>query len=192
MDETLALPTEFSAQIALRTQQIIALETGAANTVDPLGGSYFVESLTDSIEGEAEDYIRRIDAMGGMVAAIEAGFPQKEIQDAAYRYQRALEKGEKFMVGVNAFADDDKTPPVEILQIDAAGARQQTERVQRLRETRDAGRHAAALAALQRAAAGTENLMPHILEAVRAYATLGEIVETLKAEFGVYEEPIFI
>ncbi len=191
MDETLALPTEFSAQIALRTQQVIAYETGVAHTVDPLGGSWFVESLTDEMERQALDYIRKIDEMGGMVQAIEEGFPQKEIQDAAYRYQKSLEAGEKFMVGVNIFAGGTDAPP-EILQIDESVARHQVERLRSVRARRDARRHAEALERLREAAAGDANTMPFILDAVKAYASVGEIVEVLKSVFGIYHEPIFL
>jgi methylmalonyl-CoA mutase N-terminal domain/subunit len=191
MDETLALPTEFSAQVALRTQQIIAYETGVAHTVDPLGGSYYVEALTDEMERQALDYIRKIDEMGGMVKAIEEGFPQKEIQDAAYRYQKSLERGEKFMVGVNIFHSDGDTP-VEILQIDESVARHQVERLRAVRARRDPRRHQAALERLREAAAGDANTMPFILEAVKAYASVGEVVDVLKSVFGIYHEPIFL
>jgi methylmalonyl-CoA mutase N-terminal domain/subunit len=191
MDETLALPTEFSAQIALRTQQVIAYETGVAHTVDPLGGSWFVESLTGEMERQALDYIRQIDEMGGMIKAIEAGFPQKEIQDAAYRYQKSLEAGEKFMVGVNIFPGGTDAPP-ELLQIDESVARHQVERLRSVRARRDARRHAGALERLREAAAGDANTMPFILEAVKAYASVGEIVEVLKSVFGIYHEPIFL
>ncbi len=192
MDETLALPTEFSARIALRTQQIIAYETEVANTVDPLGGSYFVESLTDEMERQAMDYIRKIDDMGGMVAAIEAGFPQKELQQAAYDYQMALEREEKFMVGVNIFQAADEEPPVDILYIDESVARHQLDQLSRVRARRDAARHRQAMERLRQAAEGEENTMPFILDAVKAYASVGEICETLKSVFGIYHEPIFV
>ncbi len=192
MDETLALPTEFSARIALRTQQIIAYETEVANTVDPLGGSYFVESLTDEMERQAMDYIRKIDDMGGMVAAIEAGFPQKELQQAAYDYQMALEREEKFMVGVNIFQAADEEPPVDILYIDESVARHQVDQLSRVRARRDAVRHREAMERLRQAAEGEENTMPFILDAVKAYASVGEICETLKSVFGIYHEPIFV
>lgn len=192
LDETLALPTEFSAQVALRTQQIIALETGVANTIDPLGGSYFVEALTDRMEQQAWDYIGKIDRLGGMVAAIEAGFPQKEIQDAAYRYQQALERNEKFMVGVNIFAGPETAPPPATLSIDEGTAGRQLERLGQIRSQRDPVRLRLALDRLHDAAAGGENTMPAIFEAVKAYASVGEIVTTLKAVFGVYSEPLFV
>ncbi len=191
MDETLALPSEFAVQIALRTQQIIAHETGVANTIDPLAGSYFVESLTDKMEKEAMDYIEKIDKMGGMVAAIEAGFPQREIQDAAYEYQKAVESGEKIVVGVNEFVVEEDQP-VEILYIDNTVEEKQIKRLRAVREKRDKSRWEKSLKELKTAAQKDLNLMPFILDAVKAYATIGEIVNTLKEVYGEYEEPIFI
>jgi methylmalonyl-CoA mutase N-terminal domain/subunit len=187
LDETLALPTEDSARIALRTQQIVAEESGVANTVDPLGGSWFVEALTDEMERQARDYIRRIDDMGGMVAAIEQGFPQREIAEAAYLYQRQVEAAEKIVVGVNRYTEGDtmKTPT---LKIDDTVERDQRHRLDRTRSERDAGRHASALAALEGAARGGANLMPPILDAVRAYASVGEICAALRTVFGAYRE----
>jgi methylmalonyl-CoA mutase N-terminal domain/subunit len=191
LDETLALPTEHAARIALRTQQILAYETGIANTVDPLAGSYFVERLTLDMEQGCWDYFERLDAMGGMVAAIEKGFPQREIQDAAYEYQRAIERKEKIIVGVNDFVVENE-PPIDILLIDESVGEQQINRLRRLRETRDNGRVRDTLSSLRNAATGNQaNMMPFILECVRAYATLGEICDELRGVYGVYEEPTF-
>jgi len=191
LDETLALPTEHAARIALRTQQILAYETGIANTVDPLAGSYFVERLTLDMEQGCWDYFDRLDAMGGMVAAIEKGFPQREIQDAAYEYQRAIERKEKIIVGVNDFVVENE-PPIDILLIDESVAEQQINRLRRLRETRDNGRVRETLSSLRDAGVRNQaNMMPYILECVRAYATLGEICDELRGVYGVYEEPTF-
>jgi methylmalonyl-CoA mutase N-terminal domain/subunit len=187
LDEALALPTEEAVTIALRTQQIIAHESGVANTVDPLGGSYFVEKLTSEIEAEALEYFRRIDAMGGMVAAIEKGFPQREIQEAAFRFQQAVERKEKIIVGVNEYEMEEEPHP--ILYIDETVAREQVARVEALRASRDGSRVAGALEGLKDAARGTDNLMPPILEAARAYATIGEMCDALREVFGEYEEP---
>jgi len=202
LDEAWALPTEFAATIALRTQQIIAHETGVTNTVDPLGGSYFVEALTNEVEAGAWDYIHKIDAMGGMVAAIENSYPQREIAEASYRYQQALDKKEKIMVGVNDFISEEK--PLEILQIDETVAHRQAARLKKLRADRSAAAVDRTLLALKKAAesyhkAATsspssngrlshENLMPHIYDAVKAYATLGEICDAMRVVFGTYEE----
>ncbi len=186
LDEAWALPTEFAATIALRTQQIIAHETGATNTVDPLGGSYFVETLTNEVERGAWDYIERIDAMGGMVAAIERGYPQREIAEASYRYQLALDKKEKIMVGVNDFVSKEK--PLEILQIDETVAHRQAERLSKLRAERSNDEVQRRLSALRTAATGKDNLMPFIYDAVKAYATLGEICDAMRDVFGTYEE----
>ena len=186
LDEAWALPTEFAATIALRTQQIIAHETGVTNTVDPLGGSYFVESLTNEIERGAWDYIEKIDALGGMVAAIERGYPQREISEASYRYQVALDKKEKIMVGVNDYVAQEK--PLEVLQIDETVAHRQAERLTKLRAERSSDAVARQLAALRKASQGTENLMPYILDAVKSYATLGEICDAMRDTFGTYEE----
>jgi methylmalonyl-CoA mutase, N-terminal domain len=187
LDETLALPSEDSVRIALRTQQIIAEESGVANTIDPLGGSYFVESLTDRMEEEAQRYIRTIEGMGGMVAAIERGYPQREIADAAYRYQRQLDTGEKTLVGVNKYTEGNGPPPA-LLRIDPGVERAQLERLGRVRRERDQGRHARALQALEAAARSDDNVVPHVLEAVRAYASVQEIADTLKKVFGAYRE----
>jgi len=191
MDEVLALPTDDSARLALRTQQLIAYETGVVNTIDPLGGSYFIESLTDEIERQAEAYFRRIEELGGVIPAIEAGFFQKEIADAAFRYQQELEQKRRIMIGVNDFTVDEEAP-IEILRIDPKLEAQQVERVRAVRARRDQARCEAALNRLRTAAAGSDNLMPHILEAVKAYATEGEIMNTLIDVFGVYTEKAVI
>jgi len=186
LDEAYALPGEHAVTIALRTQQVLAYESGLAEAVDPLGGSYFLESLTDQSEAAANDYIRRIDEMGGMIAAIEAGFPQTEIAAASYRYQREIEAEERAIVGVNRFQADDQ--PIELLQIDEASARRQEAKLAALRARRDGGKVRRALDELKRAAEGTENTMPYLLDAVRAYATLGEVCDALRAVFGAYTE----
>ncbi len=191
LDEALALPTEFTAMLALRTQQIIAHESGVVNTVDPLAGSYFVEKLTSEMEQGCYEYFEKIDAMGGMIAAIERGFPQKEIQEAAYRYQQAVDRREKIIVGVNEYVVEKEPVEVPILYIDESVAEIQKERLRRLRARRDNTKVRRALEALKEAARGTENTMPYILECVRAYATLGEICEALKEVFGEYQEPPF-
>jgi methylmalonyl-CoA mutase N-terminal domain/subunit len=186
LDEAWALPTEFAATIALRTQQIIAHETGVANTVDPFGGSYFVETLTNEVERGAWDYVRKIDAMGGMVPAIERGYPQREIAEASYRYQRELDKKEKIMVGVNDFVSEEK--PLEILQIDETVAHRQADRLRKIRAERSTDEVTRRLSALRAASKAKENLMPAIYEAVKAYATLGEICDAMRDVFGTYEE----
>ncbi|MGE0454219.1 MAG: methylmalonyl-CoA mutase [Vicinamibacteria bacterium] len=190
LDEALALPTEEAVTIALRTQQIIAHETGVVNTADPLGGSYFVEKLTNEIEAEALEYFRKIDAMGGMVAAVERGFPQREVQEASFQFQKALERKEKVVVGVNEYAMDEN--PIPTLYIDEKVAEEQVARLAALKATRDGARVARALAELKQASSGTGNLMYPILEAARAYATLGEMCDALREVFGEYEEsPVF-
>ena len=190
-DEALALPTDRAALIALRTQQIIAEETGVANTVDPLGGSYYLESLTQKMEDETLEYFRKIDAMGGMVAAIEKGFPQREIQDSAYQYQKAVERGEQVIVGVNKFEMTDEPAEVPILVIDESVRSHQVERLERTRSERDKGAVANALEKLKQAARKNENTMPATIDAVAAYATLGEICAALRDVYGIYEEPAF-
>ena len=187
LDETLALPTENSARIALRTQQIIAEESGVVNTVDPLAGSYFVEALTDRLELMAWDYIHRIDQMGGIVPAIEQGFPQREIAEAAYLYQRQVDAGEKIVVGVNRYSEGDnmKAPT---LKIGAEVEPGQVARLETVRQRREKDRHAKVLKRLEHTARTKENLMPAILDAVRAYASVGEICDTLKTVFGAYRE----
>jgi methylmalonyl-CoA mutase, N-terminal domain len=186
LDEAWALPTEFAATLALRTQQILAYETGVANTADPFGGSYFVETLTNDTERSAWEYIRKIDEMGGMIPAIERGYPQREIADAAYRYQTAVDRKEKIIVGVNEFVGEEK--PIEILRIDESVRARQVEQLRRLRAERSNDEVQQSLAALRTAAQGAENLMPHIYAAVKAYATLGEICAALRDVFGTYQE----
>jgi methylmalonyl-CoA mutase N-terminal domain/subunit len=186
LDEAWALPTEFAATLALRTQQIIACESGVTNTVDPLGGSYFVETLTNEVERGAWDYIEKIDALGGMVSAIERSYPQREIAEASYRYQMAVDRKEKIIVGVNEYTAQEQ--PLETLHIDEGVARQQAEGLRKLRAERSGEEVKRRLAALRKAAEGTDNLMPHIYEAVKSYATLGEICDALREVFGTYEE----
>jgi methylmalonyl-CoA mutase, N-terminal domain len=190
-DEALALPTDRAALIALRTQQIIAEETGVANTVDPLGGSWFVESLTKKMEDGALDYFAKIDAMGGMVEAVEKGFPQREIQDSAYQYQKSVERGDQTIVGVNKYAMDGEQGKVDILVINEAVRERQVARLEEAKAKRDRGEVANTLEKLKRAAASGENTMPATIEAVRAYATLGEICDALRDVYGLYEEPAF-
>jgi methylmalonyl-CoA mutase N-terminal domain/subunit len=186
LDEAYGLPGEHAVTIALRTQQVLAYESGVAHVPDPLGGSYFLEKLTLETEAAANEYIRRIDEMGGMIAAIEAGFPQSEIAAASRRYQREVESGERAIVGVNRFQSEDQ--PVELFEIDGAAARRQEEKLAALRARRDNGKVRKTLDALGRAAEGSENTMPCILDAVRAYATLGEICDVLRAVFGAHQE----
>jgi len=187
MDETYALPTEEAATVALRTQQIIAHETGVTHTVDPLGGAYFVEALTDRIEAEAHAYITTIDEMGGMLVAIERGYPMREIADASYRYQQQLEAGEKTIVGVNAFAQDEPAP-IPTLTVDPEVERRQVERVARVRAERDASAVQRVLDTLARTAEDGGNTMPVIVEAVRARVTLGEICDVFRRVYGEYRE----
>ncbi|HSW36555.1 MAG TPA: methylmalonyl-CoA mutase family protein, partial [Candidatus Limnocylindrales bacterium] len=191
MDEVLALPSEKAVKIALRTQQIIAYESGAANTIDPLAGSYFVEALTDQIEAEAEEYFKRIEEMGGVLTAIDRGFFQQEIADAAYAFQRAIDCGERVMVGVNRFTSDEPLQ-IDLLKIDAAVEQKQVDRLQVLKSGRDGIAVSNCLEKLKKTASGSENIIPSILEAVKAYVTEGEIVATLKEVFGEYrEKPLF-
>ena len=190
-DEALALPTEDSVRIALRTQQIIAYESGATETIDPLAGSYYVESMTDRIQKEAEAYIATIDGMGGAVKAIERGYVQQEIQDAAYSYQMNIESGERVVVGMNKFQIKEAAPK-GLLRVDPIVGDQQVAKLKKLRAGRDNARVEASLATLGKAAKGTDNLMPHILEAVRAYATLGEICDVLRAVFGEYQQKVIL
>jgi methylmalonyl-CoA mutase N-terminal domain/subunit len=191
MDEALALPSEKAATIALRTQQIIAAESGVANTVDPLGGSYFLEALTNRMETEARDYFRRIEDLGGVLPAIAKGFFQREIADAAYTYQCEIDNQTRTIVGVNDFVDK-KPVPIPLLELDPIGYTRQAERLQTLRKERDNGRVGQALDNLRLACKGTENTMPHLMDCVRAYATLGEIVGVMKDVFGIYSEPTWI
>ena len=186
LDEAYALPSEHAVTIALRTQQVLAYETGVTQTPDPLGGSYFLEKLTLETEQAANDYIRRIDDMGGMIKAIEAGFPQREIAAASYRYQREVEAEDRVIVGVNRFQSDDQ--PIELLQIDETAGERQSDKLAQLKRRRNNGEVGRSLDALRRAAEGTENTMPAILDAVRAYATLGEICDALRTVFGTYQE----
>ncbi len=191
MDEALALPSEHAVTVALRTQQVIADESGVANTVDPLGGSYFVEALTDRMEAQARDYFRQIEAIGGVLPAIEQGFFQREIADAAYQYQREIDEGVRNIVGVNEYADEQPVT-IPILRIDPHGYGRQINRLRELRDQRDSGAVGQALDRLRLACLGAQNTMPHILGAVRAYATLGEMVAVMKEAFGVYEEPLWV
>jgi methylmalonyl-CoA mutase N-terminal domain/subunit len=191
MDEALALPSEKAVTIALRTQQVIAEESGVTNTADPLGGSFFVEAQTNRIEAEAYDYFRRIEALGGVLPAIEKGFFQQEIADAAYRYQREIDEGERKIVGVNAY-EDHKPLGIPILEMDPQGYERQVSRLEEIRKTRDSGAVGQALDNLRLACQGTENTMPCLVDAVRAYATLGEIIGVMKDVFGKYEEPTWI
>jgi methylmalonyl-CoA mutase N-terminal domain/subunit len=187
-DEALALPSQEAARLALRTQQIIAHESGVADTPDPLAGSWFVESLTDAIEARARGYLDEIEAMGGALAAIEAGYQQRQIQDSAYRVQREIERGDRIVVGVNRFVDEGPAQPVAIERVDPRMEREQVERVRRFRERRDAEGCATALERLARAAEGAEGMVPAIIEAVKARATLGEISDRLRAVWGEHRE----
>ena len=186
LDEAWALPTEEAVTLALRTQQVLAYESGMASTVDPLGGSYFLERLTLDMEQGCFDYFDKIDALGGMIAAIEKGYPQREIAEASYQFQRAVEQKRKIIVGVNEFAA--KENPIATLVIDESVRQRQAEKLRRLRSTRDSRRASETLSALERAARGSDNLMPSILDCVRAYVTVGEICDALRGIFGTYEE----
>ncbi|MEP7159245.1 MAG: methylmalonyl-CoA mutase family protein, partial [Chloroflexota bacterium] len=190
-DEALALPTEAAARLALRTQQIIAYESGVTGTPDPLGGSYFIERLTDQLEEQANEYLAEIDGLGGALAAIEAGYQQRQIQESAYRAQRQVESGEQVVVGVNRFRDDEPHTP-DLQRIDPATERAQVMRVDRLRSERDAQTWGRAMEALGEAAAGTDNLLPAIIDAVKARATLGEISDRLRVAFGEHRELITV
>jgi len=187
MDEALALPTEDAARLALRTQQIIGFESGVTNTVDPVGGSIEIEKMTDDIEAQARDYITKIDDMGGSVAAIEAGYIQNEIQTAAYQYQQAIESGEQSIVGVNKHISGGTEENV-ILKVDASLGDKQRQRLDDIRKKRDNTAVKKTLSALETAAKGSENLMPYIIDAVRSYASLGEIAGTMRNVFGEYHE----
>jgi methylmalonyl-CoA mutase N-terminal domain/subunit len=191
MDEALALPTEDAALLALRTQQIIAHETGVANTADPVGGSYAIEKLTDEIESRAKEYIARIDALGGVLRAIETGYVQGEIQRAAYDYQRAIERGEQIIVGVNQFVAEKETA-IPTMRVDPEVERAQIERVRALRARRNASRAEDAVAEVERRARSGENLMPAIAAAVEAHATVGEISDALRRVFGEYTESVVL
>jgi len=188
LDEAYALPSEHAVTLALRTQQILAYETGIANAPDPLGGSYYLEWLTSEMEKQANHYIHAIDNMGGMIPAIEKGFPQKEIADASYSFQQSLETGENTIVGVTAFKQEEDQP-MDLLEIDEAASTTQQAKLNALRERRNKARHKQALSNLTQAASSDENTMPYIIEAVRANATVGEICDTLRMVFGTYTEP---
>jgi methylmalonyl-CoA mutase N-terminal domain/subunit len=191
LDEALALPSESAATIALRTQQIIAHESGVTNTIDPLGGSYAIEALTDRIERQAYDYFEQIETLGGVLPAIEAGFLQQEIADAAYRYQREIDEGRRVVVGVNKFAADEPLT-IPLLKMDPQGYERQCARLAQVREERDNGAVGQALDRLRIAAQGAENTMPYILDAVRAYATLQEVMDVFREVFGLYREPMIV
>ena len=190
-DEALALPTESSARLALRTQQLIAAESGVADFVDPLAGSYVVEQLTDELEASASSLIGEVDSLGGMVSAIEAGFPQREIQNAAYQAQLAMDRGTAEVVGVNVHQDDSQ-PPTDLLKVDASVERGQVAALSEFKSGRSMGPVRESLDALQQAASGTDNVMPHIVRAVKNEATLGEIADALREVFGVYQENVVI
>ncbi len=187
MDEALALPSEKAVQIALRTQQVIAHESGVANVIDPLGGSYYLEWLTDDMERQARDYFDRIDSLGGVVSAIEKGFFQKEIAGASYRYQQEIDNEDRVVVGVNQYTSDESVE-IPILEMDPEGFERQCARLKKLRDTRNKSKHAAALNAIEKAAEGEDNLMPHFIEAAKSKATLGEMCDVLRGVFGEYRE----
>jgi len=187
LDETYAIPTEEAAAIALRTQQILAEETGVANTIDPLAGSYFVEALTDQMEQQAWKYIQRIDEMGGMVTAVERGYPQAEIADSAYQYQKQIDSGEKVMVGVNKYATDH--PPITIWRMKPAVEERQLARLRQVKQIRDSQKVKGLLDQIRIASKNSENLMPHIINAVREYATIQEICDVWRDVFGRYTDP---
>jgi methylmalonyl-CoA mutase N-terminal domain/subunit len=191
MDETLGLPTEKAARIALRTQQLIAHETGVVNTVDPLGGSYFIEAQTNKMEEQAEEYFRQIEELGGVIPAIEEGFFAREIGRAAYEYQKAVERGRKIIVGVNDFKEGNEESDIPILYIDEQVEKDQVEVLRRLREERDNGAVQAKLEALEKAAASDENVVPYLLDCAAAYATEGEMTDVFKKVFGEYREPAY-
>ena len=191
MDEALALPSEKAVEIALRTQQVIAFESGVPHVIDPLGGSYFVEALTDEMERDAEAYFRRIDELGGVVRAIEEGFFQREITRAAYEYQRALSEKRKIVVGVNDFVNAGEKLEIPLLEIDESVEREQIAYLRSVKEGRDNGAVRDRLAALAKAASGTDNLVPRLLDCARAYATIGEMSEALRVVFGEYRERPF-
>jgi methylmalonyl-CoA mutase N-terminal domain/subunit len=190
-DEALSLPTEEAVGIALRTQQIIASESNVTKTIDPVGGAHAIEALTDKIEEQARAYIQQIDDLGGAVQAIELGFPQKEIQQSAYRHQKEVEDRSRIVVGVNAYTLDDEPEPA-LMRVDPALAQQQMDRVAALRAQRETAPVQAALAQLEQAARGTDNLMPYIIDAVECYATLGEIADTFRSVFGEHQEQVML
>ena len=188
LDEALALPTEVTAQVALRTQQIVAHESGVGQSIDPLGGSYYLETLTDDLEQAVYGYFQELDDLQGMVRAIELGYPQREISRAAYQYQQKVEDRHELLVGINVHEDSDELPP-EILQISPESEKARIEQLRQFRQQRDQDAVQRTLKGLREAAAGEENLFPYILEAVRAYGTVGEISDVLRDVWGVYEEP---
>lgn len=192
MDEALALPSEHAVTIALRTQQIIAEETGVTNTVDPLGGSYFVESLTNQLEAEAYEYFRRVDEFGGVLPAIEAGFFQQEIADASYRHQLEVDSDDRIIVGVNKYQDPNENIKIPILEMDPDGYERQVSRLETLRLERDNEAVANALNAVRDACENNQNVMPYLIDAANAYATLGEITDVMREVFGLYREPLHI
>ncbi|MBU7044035.1 MAG: methylmalonyl-CoA mutase family protein [Theionarchaea archaeon] len=189
MDEALALPSEKAVRVALRTQQILAHESGVANTIDPLAGSYFIENLTQQIEDEAREYIAHIDDMGGMLTAIEKGYVQREIQESSYRYQKDVESQERIVVGVNEYTMEENVT-MDLLKVLPHVEKKQKERLVEIKKTRDTARVEAALAGLEKAAEGEDNVMPHIVEAVQCYATIGEICDVLRGVFGEYKAPV--
>jgi methylmalonyl-CoA mutase N-terminal domain/subunit len=191
MDEALALPSEHAVTIALRTQQIIAEESGVANTIDPLGGSFYVEQMTNHLETQAREYFRKIEEIGGVLPAIEMGFFQREIQEAAYRYQREIDTDERHIIGVNAYEDQEPIS-IPLLEMDPEGHRRQVSRLEELRRTRDNGAVGQALDNLRIACQGTENTMPYILDAVRTYSTLGEVIDVMREVFGTFQEPSWL
>jgi methylmalonyl-CoA mutase N-terminal domain/subunit len=190
LDEVLALPSDFAVNIALRTQQVLAEETGIINTIDPMAGSYFIESLTKEIEDKAWEYIEKIDKMGGMLAAIERGFPQTEIANSAYKFQQQIDSTDKVMVGVNKYVSDEEAP-IEILKIDEKVETEQIKRLKAVKRKRNNRKLARALASLRNACKGSENIMPHVIEAVREYATEQEICDVYREVFGEYRDPGF-
>ena len=192
MDEALALPSEHAVTLAMRTQQVILEESGVSNTVDPLGGSYFVEALTNRIEAEVMDYFQRVEDLGGVLPALEAGFFQAEIADASYRQMREVEAGERGIVGVNVHVDADEELRIPILEMDPQGFERQVARLEQVRRERDSARTDAALAALREACAGEKNVMPNLIECAEAEATLGETVDVMREVFGMYEEPLIV
>jgi methylmalonyl-CoA mutase N-terminal domain/subunit len=191
MDEALALPSEHAVTVALRTQQIIAHESGVTNTIDPLGGAYAIEALTDQIEQQAYDYFEQIEALGGVIPAIEIGFFQQEIANAAYQYQREIDQQKRTMVGINKYEADEPLQ-IPLLEMDPQGYERQRARLEQVRAERDSGAVGQALDRLRIAAQGSENTMPHILDAVRAYATLQEIMDVFREVFGTYQEPAIL
>ncbi|MBI2857248.1 MAG: methylmalonyl-CoA mutase, partial [Chloroflexi bacterium] len=191
MDEALALPSELAVRVALRTQQIIANESGVTNTIDPLGGSFFVESLTNQMEKGAYEYFGKIDALGGVLAALDHGFFHREIADAAFRYQRETDSGARVIVGVNEYAADEHVR-IPFLRMDPNGQRRHLERLDRVRRERDGRAVTRRLQEMERAARGSDNLMPYIIAAVKAYATLGEICHALRHVFGEYKAPALV